>query len=294
MTTQVSEAVWQGEAERIDRVLAELRLVRSRSQASEFISAGLVLLNGSPVTKTGTRVRAGAVIEVRGGDHYVSRAAHKLIAGLDAFGVSPKAKRCLDVGASTGGFTQVLLERGAQQVFALDVGHDQLASTVRTDNRVVVLEGCNAREMTAGTLGLAYGSADLPSLVVADISFISLRLVLAAMVRVAARSADFVLLVKPQFEVGRLGVKNGIVSDPVVAAAAVCEVMVAAGELGLDTLGIVASPIAGGFGNHEFVVHFAHRDEVDPGRWNQRVYQLCTDTIGVVNTPRVPNVEGAN
>lgn len=283
MTAQPLYAQWSGDAVRLDRALAELQLVRSRSQASELIAAGAVELDGALIRKAGTKVSAGSKLTVFGADHYVSRAAHKLIAGLDAFSVSPESKLCVDVGASTGGFTQVLCERGAMRVLALDVGHDQMAPMVRAENRVQVFEGCNAREMTREMLGLSDDAATLPQLIVADLSFISLRLVLDAMVRVAAPNADFVLLVKPQFEVGRLGVKAGIVTDPLLAAAAVRDVCVCAASLGIYPQGIIASPMVGSFGNQEFVIHFSQEKDLDIEVWDQRITELTNATIGMVN-----------
>ena len=269
------EGVWLGEGERLDRALPQLGLARSRSQAAELIAAGSVLVDGRPATKSGARVPEGARIAVAGGDHYVSRAAHKLIAGLDEFGIDPAGRVALDLGASTGGFTQVLLERGARAVQAIDVGHDQLVPELRADARVRLVEGRNARELTAENLAADTGVSEPPALVVADLSFISLGLILPAIARCAAPDADLVLLVKPQFEVGR--VRDGVVTDPALWALAIRTVLRAGEEHGFAARGLARSPIAGGSGNREFLVHFAGVDDAHPTEWEGRIAELCDD-----------------
>lgn len=271
-------AVWAGAPERLDRVLPQLGLARSRSRAAELIAGGGVLLDGARAAKAGARVEAGSRVVVTADDRYVSRAAHKLIAGLDRFGVEPAGRIALDVGASTGGFTQVLLERGATAVQAIDVGRDQIARELRDDPRVRLVEGCNARELTPGGLAADTGIAERPSLVVADLSFISLTLVLPAIARSAAPDADLVLLIKPQFEVGR--VRDGVVTDPAQWAEAIRAVLRTGFELGLGAHGLAPSPIAGGSGNREFLVHFARGERAgaqtpDPTEWEQRIARLC-------------------
>ena len=265
---------WQGPVERLDRVLPELGLARSRSQAAELISAGLVRVNGERAAKAGVRVAARSSIEVDGADHYVSRAARKLIAGLDAFGVDPAGALALDVGASTGGFTQVLLERGAREVLAVDVGHGQLADEIRADPRVRAVEGCNARDLTPQVLAERTGAEEAPRIVVGDLSFISLELVLPALLAVASDDADFVLLIKPQFEVGRQGVSGGIVTDRRLAVAAVARVIDSAASIGLACLGLIVSPIAGEHGNREALAHFARGTVADRPEWEQRLHGL--------------------
>lgn len=178
-----TEGLWNGAPQRLDRVAVELGLVRSRSRAAELIGAGGIAIDGVPATKPGAKVTAGARVSVTGDDHYVSRGAHKLVAALDEFALDATGRLALDLGASTGGFTQVLLERGANTVLAVDVGHDQLAPELRGDDRVRVVEGCNARELDADMLAELTGVADRPSLVVADLSFISLTLILPAITR---------------------------------------------------------------------------------------------------------------
>ncbi|MDI6023351.1 TlyA family RNA methyltransferase [Leucobacter sp. UT-8R-CII-1-4] len=270
----MNSAIWLGDAERLDRVLPSLDLARSRSQAAELIAQGKARVDGNVVTKAGAKVGAGAEIAVEGGDHYVSRAAHKLLAGLDLFQVEAKNLLALDVGASTGGFTQVLLERGAREVLSVDVGHDQLAPSIRADDRVRVVEGFNAREMTAESLSAATGVSEAPELIVADLSFISLELVIPAMLSVSAHNAEFILLIKPQFEVGRLGVSGGIVTNTELAADAVERVIRFAETMGLTCGGIAASPITGEHGNQEVLAHFTRTAPTDPTEWKQHIRAL--------------------
>ena len=258
---------------RLDAALASRGLAKSRTTAARLITDGLVTVDGSPVVKASARVRDDQEIRVATSDHYVSRAAHKLIAGLDAFDVTVEGVLALDVGASTGGFTQVLLERGARQVIALDVGHAQLSPSIRSDERVTTVEGFNARFMTAKTLAETAKTSEIPSLVVADLSFISIPTVLPALVATVGADAEFVLLVKPQFEVGRTGIKEGIVKSSGLRTEAVTNVMWAAWDLGLATAGVIPSPIAGGTGNREYVVWFSARG-TNPSEWLQAVQAL--------------------
>lgn len=241
---------------RLDVALAERGLARSRSQAAELIAGGHVLVDDAVVTKASTKVDAESSVQVHGGDHYVSRAAHKLIAGLDEFSVNPSGRLVLDLGASTGGFTQVLLEREARKVIALDVGHGQLVESLRSDTRVHLVEGSNARELTPEVLAAISGVREAPDLVVGDLSFISLTLVLPAIASVAAASAQLVLLIKPQFEVGRQGLRDGIVKDSGLADSAVRKVVASAEGLGFKTRGLMPSPITGEHGNREYLAYF--------------------------------------
>jgi 23S rRNA (cytidine1920-2'-O)/16S rRNA (cytidine1409-2'-O)-methyltransferase len=239
---------------RLDAAMADRGLVSSRTRAARLISAGLVSVDGKPAIKASLLVSDSQYIDIAELDHYVSRAAHKLIAAFDTFAVDPSGALALDVGASTGGFTQVLLERGASKVIALDVGHGQIATPVRLDPRVVVIEGFNARELHPVALTKAAGISELPTILVADLSFISLGLVLPAMLSVAADDANFVLLVKPQFEVGRTGIREGLVKSAALRSDAVMNVLWAAWDLGLGTHGVMASPIAGTAGNREYLI----------------------------------------
>ncbi|TFB80708.1 TlyA family RNA methyltransferase [Terrimesophilobacter mesophilus] len=262
-------------AERLDAALAARGLARSRTNAAHLIGDGLVTVDGRPALKPSLRVRAEQELAVAATDHYVSRAAHKLNAALDAFAVDVAGRTVLDVGASTGGFTQVLLERGALSVIALDVGHEQLAAAVRADERVVVIEGMNARYLTRETLSSATPGVPVPDLVVADLSFIPLGLVLPAIVQSVEKDADVVVLIKPQFEVGRGGVKEGIVRDAGLREDAISGVLWAAWDLGLGTAGLISSPIAGSAGNHEYLAWFSTGRGSNPTEWTGQVSALA-------------------
>lgn len=261
-------------AERLDSALAARGLARSRTHAARLIADGLVTVDGRPAVRSSAKVEDGQELAVAASDHYVSRAARKLVAALEGFGIDPAGRLALDVGASTGGFTQVLLERGAREVIALDVGHGQLVAQVREDPRVRVVEGFNAREMTADSLAEASGTVASPDLVVADLSFISLGMVLPAVQASVAPDADFVLLVKPQFEVGRGGIREGIVRDAGLRRDAVEAVLWTAFDLGLGTAGVLSSPIAGTNGNHEYLVHVGTRTGGHPTEWRERIGSL--------------------
>lgn len=268
--------VWSGEPARLDRVLSELGLARSRTQAQELIERGEVRVNGVTAAKPSARIATGDEVAIAEALRYVSRAAHKLVTGLDEFGIDPAGRTALDLGASTGGFTQVLLERGAAVVQAIDVGHDQLAPELRSDPRVKLVEGRNARDLDAINLAADTGVQAAPTLVVADLSFISLRLILPAIARCAAPEADLVLLVKPQFEVGR--VRDGVVTSPTQWAQALNIAIAAAAENGYAVRGLARSPIAGGHGNREFLAHFvraAHPGDTDQSHWDARIAALC-------------------
>lgn len=262
-------------SQRLDAALAERGIARSRTHAARLIADGTVMVDGITALKPSTRVTANQTLAVVGADHYVSRAAHKLLAALDAFGLAVDGRRALDVGASTGGFTQVLLERGAAAVVALDVGHGQLSPEIAGDERVTVIEGFNARELTAESLAAAAGHPYAPDLVVADLSFISLPIVLPALVATVGIDADYVLLVKPQFEVGRTGIREGIVHDPGLRADAVTGVMWAAWDLGLPTAGVIPSPIVGSAGNREYLVWLSAGLGGNPTEWLDRVGEMC-------------------
>src|SRR5689334_166721 len=236
---------------RVDAELVRRGLARSRQQAAELIGAGRVTINGMPAAKPATAVSIDAALTVDAAERtWVSRGAHKLIGALDAFGISVSDTRCLDAGASTGGFTEVLLDRGAREVVAVDVGYGQLAWALRSDDRVTVLERTNVRELTREAIG---GAVDT---VVADLSFISLSTVLPALVSCASEDADIVPMVKPQFEVGkdRVGA-GGVVSDPQLRADAVLAVARRAAELDWHTVGVAASPLPGPSGNVEYFLH---------------------------------------
>ena len=215
-----------------------------------------MLVNGQPVTKAGAATPADAAVTLATPGHpYVGRGGVKLAHALDTFHVPVEGRQALDIGASTGGFTDVMLRRGATHVVALDVGHGQFDWTLRNDARVTVIEGFNARALTL---------ADLPGpvdLVAIDVSFISLRQILPALPPLMTSGADIVALVKPQFEAGRAEVKKGIIRDEAVHARVVEEVAAAGAALGLTRLATTPSPITGARGNREFFLHFRHRAE---------------------------------
>lgn len=260
---------------RLDAALAARGLARSRTHAATLISEGLVSVDGRPVVKASTAVGDAAEITIAGSDHYVGRAAHKLIAGLDGFGIPVDGLLALDMGASTGGFTQVLRERGARKVLAVDVGHGQLAPSIAADPGVVAVEGFNVRYMTRENLSEVTGEAAAPELVVGDLSFISLELVLPAVAAVCAAESDILLLVKPQFEVGRTAVRGGLVTDPATRADAVARTVWSAWDVGLGMLGILPSPILGTHGNAEYLVHLASGRGSNPTEWLDNINRLA-------------------
>lgn len=243
---------------RVDAELVRRGLARSRQQAAELIGAGRVTIDGMPAAKPATAVAVDARLAVRddGERTWVSRGAHKLLGALDAFGIDVTGRRCLDAGASTGGFTEVLLDRGAAAVVAVDVGYGQLAWSLRSDPRVRCIERTNVRDLTPDAVG---GPVDL---VVADLSFISLSTVLPALTGCCRADADIVPMVKPQFEVGRDQVgPGGVVTDPHLRAGAVLGVAGRAAELGWHTVGVTASPLPGPSGNVEYFLRL--RAETD-------------------------------
>lgn len=236
---------------RLDTLLVELGLAETRSRAQGIIMAGLVLVDGKPGAKAGTLVPEDAEIVIKGKDiPYVSRGGLKLEAALDRFGVDPAGLICLDIGAGTGGFTDCLLKRGARRVWAVDVGRGQIDHRLRTDERVVLLEGVNARKMDAAMI------KDPIGLMVADVSFISLRLAVPPVLPALKEGASLLLLVKPQFEAGpeKVG-KGGVVRDEAARRAAVEDVAAFFASLGLEYLGSFESPVPGRKGNIEYFVH---------------------------------------
>ncbi len=238
---------------RLDAELVRRGLARSRGQARDVLAAGRVRVNGALVDKAALAIAPDDELALEGeADRWVGRAAYKLLAALEAWapvGLTVHGARCLDVGASTGGFTQVLIAGGATQVVALDVGHDQLAPTIREDSRVVERSGTSIRDVTLADLG---GSFDI---VVADLSFISLRLVIGKLAALVRPDGHVVVLVKPQFEVGRerLG-KGGVVRNSADRRKAVEGVTTAAVEAGLHPREVMPSPVPGETGNREYLV----------------------------------------
>jgi 23S rRNA (cytidine1920-2'-O)/16S rRNA (cytidine1409-2'-O)-methyltransferase len=243
---------------RLDIVLVERGLVASRERAKALILAGHVRVDGQVVTKAGAPVDPDADITLDAPEHpYVGRGGIKLAHALDAFGIDVTGRLALDVGASTGGFTDVLLQRGAVRVVALDVGHGQLAWKLRSDPRVLVLERINARTLTSEQLPADARRFDIITI---DVSFISLRQIFPVVPPLLAPGADLVALVKPQFEAGRDDVgKGGIVRDPTVQNRVVDEVSEAANRVGLERVASIESPITGMEGNREFLMHLRVR-----------------------------------
>jgi 23S rRNA (cytidine1920-2'-O)/16S rRNA (cytidine1409-2'-O)-methyltransferase len=239
---------------RLDQLLVDRGLAPSRERARALILAGDVSIDGQPATKAGTPVPPDANVTLRTPDHpWVSRGGLKLVHALEVFGIDPVAAVALDIGASTGGFTDVLLQRGAARVVALDVGHNQLDWKIRTDPRVLVIEGLNARYLTP---------ADLPAdarqfgVITIDVSVISLRHILPVVPQLLAAGGHVIALVKPQFEAGRTDVgKGGIVRDERIQARVVDEVVEVARQVGLSQRGLTPSPITGAEGNREFLLH---------------------------------------
>ena len=235
--------------ERLDVLVQQQGLADSRQRAQALIRAGQILVNDQVVDKPGTRIADGALLRLKGAPlRYVSRGGHKLEGALDHFQVDPAGLTCADLGASTGGFTDCLLQRGAAKVFAVDVGYGQLAWKLQQDPRVVVLDRTNARHLDA--------LPEPPALIVGDVSFISLRLILPAVLRIAAPQAQAVLLIKPQFELGPGQTSHGVVRDPQQRALAIQQIVTAAQEVGAQVLGTVPSSLPGAKkGNVEELIH---------------------------------------
>ena len=234
---------------RLDKLLVDSGYFDSRQRAQRAILAGEILVAERVFDKPGSLVLPDAAIRVTAAERYVSRGGYKMEAALDSFGIDPSGRRCLDVGASTGGFTDCLLQRGASEVVTVDVGHNQLAWKIRSDSRVKVFEGINARFLGAEQLGANF------SLAVADVSFISLTLVLRPIFKCLEQTGEIVVLIKPQFELDAKRVdKGGVVRDATNRAAAVEKIQnFVTGQLGRQWLGIIESPILGTKGNQEFL-----------------------------------------
>jgi 23S rRNA (cytidine1920-2'-O)/16S rRNA (cytidine1409-2'-O)-methyltransferase len=253
MEVPYAEVNFMTKGKRADIVLVERGLFESRAKAQAAIAAGLVTADGVPVRKASDAVADDAALSAAPAHPYVSRGALKLVAALDHFGFDPAERICLDVGASTGGFTELLLARGARRVYAVDVGRDQLHARLRANARVVVLEQTDIRSLDPAAL------AERPDLVSIDVSFISLKLVLPALDRLTRRPAQLIALIKPQFEAGKVNVKKGVVRDPAIHAAVCDDIAAFAASAGWHVVGIISSPIEGGEGNKEFLMA-ARRD----------------------------------
>jgi 23S rRNA (cytidine1920-2'-O)/16S rRNA (cytidine1409-2'-O)-methyltransferase len=250
---------------RLDVWLAERGLAESREKAQALVMAGRVRVDGQPAAKPGTRLRDGQAVTVDAGPSHVGRGALKLAGALDAFGVDPAGRVAVDVGASTGGFCETLLARGAARVYAVDVGRGQLHESLRRDARVLVRDRTNARALSPAVV------PEPCTLAVMDVSFISVRRILPALRSVLSADAEAVVLVKPQFEVGRAQVgKGGVVRDAALHEQALFEVAEAAQALGYGVRGACASPLAGAEGNREFFLHLA------PGAGRLAPDELCS------------------
>ena len=233
---------------RVDRLLVERGLFESRAKAQAAIDAGLVSANDAIVRKASEEIAVDAALRASPAHPYVSRGGVKLAAALDHFKFDPKGRVCLDVGASTGGFTQALLEHGAKLVYAVDVGHGQLHDSLRARPEVVSYEDTDIRACTPARF------RETPNLATIDVSFISLKLVLPPALKLVAQRAQVVALIKPQFEAGPAHVKKGIVRDAAVHATVCAEISAFVNGLGWRVLGVIPSPIAGGDGNAEFLL----------------------------------------
>jgi 23S rRNA (cytidine1920-2'-O)/16S rRNA (cytidine1409-2'-O)-methyltransferase len=240
------------ERQRADRLLVERGLFESRAKAQAAIAAGLVTADGAAVRKASDEIAVNAVVQASPVHPWVSRGGVKLTAALDHFGFDPKDRVCLDVGASTGGFTQVLVARGARRVYALDVGRAQLHPSLRGRPEIISLEETDIRTLAPALL------PESPDLVTIDVSFISLKLALPAALALTRKPAQVAALIKPQFEAGRAHLKKGIVRDARVQQAVCDEISAFVVGSGWNVLGIIPSPVAGGDGNREFLLGARH------------------------------------
>lgn len=260
---------------RLDRLLTERDLVESRNKAQALIMAGKVRVDGQVVLKAGTQISTEANIEVEAELPYVSRGGLKLAAGLDSFKIDPSDIVCVDVGASTGGFTDVLLQRGAKRIYAVDVGYGQLAWKLRQHERVVVMERTNARHLQE--------LSEPVELVTIDVSFISLRLILPAVIKWLTTPASIVALIKPQFEAGKAQVgKGGVVRDRAVHRQVLQEIINFAASIGLSMLGLRPSPITGPAGNHEFLLYLGWQTSFDPIHVDEAI-EHCLATLPIMD-----------
>ncbi|MGB7260155.1 MAG: TlyA family RNA methyltransferase [Pseudolabrys sp.] len=233
---------------RADRLLVERGLFESRARAQAAIAAGLVTANDVPVRKASDEIEIDAALAATPAHPYVSRGGVKLAAALDHFGFDPRGRICLDVGASTGGFTQVLLGRGAAKIYAVDVGHGQLHASLRARPEIISMEGIDVRTLSPARLG------DRLELVTIDVSFVSLKLALPPALALAKLHAQLVALIKPQFEAGRAAVKKGVVRDKQIHAAVCDDIAAFVAALGWRVADVMPSPITGGDGNAEFLL----------------------------------------
>ena len=257
---------------RLDSALVARGLVDSRTKAQRRIRAGDVLVEGNVVTKPASEVSDDVVLKIIGSPDYVGRGALKLLAALDAWEINPTGKVALDIGASTGGFTQVLLERGASRVVAVDVGHGQLHPDIRDDPRVDSREGLNVRELTASWWDQEIGAR--AELITCDVSFISLSQIFPPVAE-AVGPCEWVGLIKPQFEVGKGGVKDGIVQNADLREEAIRSVLECAAGEGLGIGGLMPSPITGESGNKEYLCWLSPTHGRNPPEWSEQIHDLA-------------------
>ena len=242
---------------RLDKLLVDKGYVDTRSKDLGVIMAGNVLVDGKPVTKAGVAIDENAAISLKELPPYVSRAGGKLVAALDAFAVDLTGKVAIDIGASTGGFTDVMLQRGAARVYAVDVGHGQLHWRLRNDERVIALEGINARNLDPDSI------PELCDIATFDVSFISLKLVVPPVLNVLKPSSSLIALIKPQFEAGRQHVKKGgIIRDEHVANEVINDMVTFFATLGLEVCGTIPSPVKGVKGNQEYLLHALFKGDI--------------------------------
>ena len=242
-------------AKRLDVRLVELGLAPSRHQAQALILAGQVRVNDRPATKAGQTIEDGDHVTVKESEHYVSRGAYKLLKAIEDFAIDLNEKICLDVGASTGGFTQVMLEAGAKRIYSVDVGYGQFDYSLRQNDRVVVLERQNARHLTQEIIPEAIDFFSM------DVSFISVRLILPAIKQLLADQAEGVILIKPQFEAGRDQVGKGVVTDPTIHQEVITGILEYVKQQELFPLALGYSPIKGPKGNREFLLYLANTNQ---------------------------------
>jgi 23S rRNA (cytidine1920-2'-O)/16S rRNA (cytidine1409-2'-O)-methyltransferase len=259
--------------ERIDKLLVEKGLAETRTRAQAMIMAGLVLVDEKRIEKPGQLVDRSAPIRIKGETlRYVSRGGLKLEEAIRAFGIDPTGKICIDIGASTGGFTDCLLQHGAAKVWAVDVGHNQLAWQIRKDPRVTVLEGINARNLEPGLFPVRF------SLAVIDVSFISLSKIFPAVARIVGDGADIIALIKPQFEVGKGEVgKGGVVTDPLKHKRVIEQTVESALESGLVPIDLTESPILGAEGNREFFIHLSSSKSLEQPEFIRNRIDVLTE-----------------
>ncbi|WP_167143322.1 TlyA family RNA methyltransferase [Canibacter zhoujuaniae] len=271
-----AETVWRGPQTRLDRALVATGMVDTRNRAQAVIAAGLVLVANRVQRKPSYSVTEGQLLTLQGAHRYVSRAAQKLESALTKFQIDPEDLSTLDLGASTGGFTQVLAERGAAHILAVDVGHGQMHPSVASLANVTNIEGENARDLTRRRWQ-QLTAAPLPQLIVGDLSFISLQLIFPVVTELLGKnpSASAVLLIKPQFEAGKQRVKDGVLRDPQARFEAVWEVVQAAAANGLQLTAFARSPIAGNQGNIEFLAQWVPSSAPNTEEWKTEVASVC-------------------